>query len=158
MQRPLHLNLRIHAPGNLKTRNPVRDPKQRRITPVSVAGNEDQIARPGPFKHRGQQDQRLGRPGVPDRIPKRFLHLALHIKSQAAQGAPQRLLAGSGNSRVGNVLGFEMAFLQQALHGFRNKTVIAELVLESAGKRFEVVLLFGSPRAEKLLADRMSAN
>ena len=67
-------------------------------------------------------------------------------------------MAGSGNGRVGNVLGFETAFLQQALHGFRNKTVIAELVLKAAGKRFEIVLLFGSPRAEKFLAERMSAN
>ena len=74
LQRPLDLDLRVHAPGHLETGNPVRDPKQGRIPSVSVAGHENQIARLGSLKHRGQQDQRLGRPGVSDRIPECFLH------------------------------------------------------------------------------------
>ena len=55
-------------------------------------------------------------------------------------------------------LASRLHFCSRALNGFHNKTVIAELVLKPAGKRLEIVLLFGAPGPDKFLADRMGAH
>ena len=89
LQGPLHLNLRIHAPGNLKTRNPVRDAEQRRIPPIPIAGHKDQIARWARSSTAASRTNGWAVPASPTRIPKRFLHLgsAYQIPGRAKRPA-----------------------------------------------------------------------
>ena len=128
------------------------DAKDGRIPAVAIAGDQNQIARLGPLQHRGQQHQGLGRARIAERVPERILDLRLDIQLQAAQGRLHGALARTGNSRAGDIPGAHPTPVQHPRDCGGDKTVVAELVLKPAREGAQVVLLFGAPGAEKLLA------